>query len=222
MIRNIYGFDDLKNKVKIGEYDDGIEYVGGRIFYIDSNSTATYKFYDANMNEISNVAVGDAPMYSKKLTKGNNKEKYYVFDNTLISNKSWSYYDITTGATGQNIGDGKSNTTTILSITDTTTPITPSLWEWLKNNNTTKLNNCNDWYICSQNELLALKTTADSLGNSMLDSLGNTVSSWFTEYGIWVSDEYAPSGATKWNHYGQGFLGTFKTNSNSVFGIRSF
>ena len=229
MLRTIYGFDDLGRKVPTGSYDDGSKAVGGIIFYIDSNSDETVEFYDAQGNVISNVAVGDTPSYYKVTSAGvSGKEKFYIFDNTLYNNKYWGYKDIDIGNTGKLIGDGKLNSYTVLSITDTSQYASGSVWEWITEQNNNKLNSCNDWYIGSENEIEALRIFSNQQGNSLLDSLGNPVSSWFgtSNLGksIWSSSTFPgyPSSIRHWFKNNQSWAGNSRSVDYSVYAIRSF
>ena len=198
MIRTIYGFDDLGRKVPTGSYDDGLKAVGGRIFYIDSNSDETVKFYDSSFNELSNVAVGDTPSYYKVTSAGiSGKEKYYVYNQELKSgnDRYWGYYNITTGATNQNFGYGKSNTSIILAIEDTS-QYSYSYWTWLKEQNNNSVNGCNDWYIGTKSEYITLKNYIDNNAD------GTIIENIFTNDFIITSTEYNAVGYIFWNKSG--------------------
>ena len=217
MVRTVYYFDDLKRKVPVGHYDDGFMPVGGRIFYIDSNSDETIKFYDSQFQEISNVAIGDTPMYYKVTNVGTSgKEKYYVYDNMtgLVESKWWGYDGITTGATSTSIGSGKSNTSTIISIQDTSSYSSQSMFTYLNDvqNAGTGINNCKDWYIGSRDELTQFK----------LSNLEN----WFPQSGndtpIWCSTEYSNTASLSWQFNFNDWQAQTKTAVNNCFFIRSF
>lgn len=170
MKKNVYGFDDLGKKIKIGEYDDGLLPVGGRIFYIDSNSDETVEFYDAQGNILSNVAVGDTPAYYKVTSAGvSGKEKFYVYNSqgSLIEAPSrWGYYGILTNASGISIGEGKSNTNLVLSVEDTSQ--STSIWDSLKSINNNGLGSCVDWFIGSKNELEELRLYMNSIEDTSI------------------------------------------------------
>ena len=85
-----------------------------------------------------------------------------LVNNVLFySEGSWGYYNITTGATANTIGSGKTNTAKVLAITDTSEcnaahGSIPSIWEWLNDVNSNAYGGCSDWFIGSIAELNAL------------------------------------------------------------------
>ena len=193
-IKNVYGFTDDGKKVKIGEYLEVFP-VGGTIFYIDETSDAAYKFYDANMVELSSVAVGDSPAYYEVITEDSNgKDKYYIYNptNGVVDSKAWGYYNIKTGATSQAIGDGKTNTETILAIEDTSQYASDSIFTWLKSQRENKLGGCDDWFIGSKNEMeqLRLFVVANAGTGDIVD--------FFTDKEVWNSSENDTSLAYAW------------------------
>lgn len=170
MIRNVYGFNDNGKKIKIGEYDDGYNSVGGRIFYIDSNSDETVEFHDAQGNVISNVAVGDTPAYYKVTSAGvSGKEKFYIYNSqgSLIeAPTSWGYSGILTNASGLSVGEGKSNTNLVLSIEYTSQ--STLIWDSLKSINNDRLGSCADWFIGSKDELEELRLYMNSIEDTSI------------------------------------------------------
>lgn len=182
MLRTIYGFDDLGRKIPTGSYDDGYNPVGGRIFYIDSNSDETVKFYDSNFNELSSVAVGDTPSYYKVTSAGvSGKEKYFVYTDTIGENKYWGYYNIEVPVHAYS-EPGKLCTSETLAVEDTSIYHTGSIWEWIVNQNNNNLNYCNDWYIGSNGEIQNLREFLDSSNDSSLINYFNIY-----PYHIWSS-----------------------------------
>lgn len=201
MLHTIYGFDDLGRKVPTGSYDDGALPVGGRIFYIDSNSDETVEFYDAQGNVISNVAVGDMPAYYKVTGAGvSGKDKFYIYNSqgSLIeAPTSWGYQGILTDASGLSIGEGKSNTNLVLSIEYTSQ--STLIWDSLKSINNNKLGSCADWFIGSKNELEELRLYMNSIEDTSIfdnyhyvrsssENDSNRVHTWLIN--SWSSDAY--------------------------------
>lgn len=219
MIRTIYGFDDLGRKVPVGSYDDGYNPVGGRIFYIDSNSDETVEFYDANRNIISNVAVGDTPAYYKVISAGvSGKDKYYIYNSSIGSDKKWSYYHITTGAVDQNIGTGRLNTSTIINIEDTTGYSSQSIWTWLKQYNLSNSNGISDWYIGSKDEMEQLRLYL------VANADGTTIINFFNINYVWCSSENTnPYGdELAFAYQSSGWYALQKNSDKQCCAIRSF
>ena len=154
-----------------------MDIVGGRIFYINSNSDETVKFYDSNFQEIANVAVGDSPAYYQITSEGTSgKAKYYVFDTTYTptytgkfywtykKNGSWVYEEV---GTTDNLGSGKANTLKIMAVRDgeyiTDTADTSSedptetIWWYINYMNTQKVGGCDDWFIGSFQDNVKLR-----------------------------------------------------------------
>lgn len=186
--------------------------VGGIIFYIDNTSDEVVEFYDSNGRYISNVGIGDAPYSYKVINEGvSGKHKYYIYNpDEIAQSKVWGYYDITTGATSNEIGDGRVNTSTILAIEDTSSQAANSIFVWLKTQRTNKLGGCDDWYIGSKKELEQLR---------LLVVLGDD--DFFTNKHVWSSSEERADTSTLW------YDTTWTTGmKSSVFGqccaIRSF
>lgn len=175
--------------------------VGGRIFYINPDSDETVEFYDASGNVLSNVVVGDTPASYKVTDEGTKGiKKYYVYSSTLspappsagvYGTLYWGYYSITTNATGIYIGAGSSNKPLVYAVTDTSGQ-TPSIWEWLTQQNTLKDNGCGDWYIPSKEELGQLQSylAANADGSIIIDFL---TGKWF-----WSSSEADSGAAWMW------------------------
>lgn len=215
MTKDIYAFTDDSEKVKIGtlEFGDTPKRVGGIVYYIDTSATGSYIFYDSNMNPISAPQEGDDYTNCYYVATDADKDKYYVYDNTtgiIIDQYWWGYNNITTGATSQALGGGKTNTASILAITDTSEYATGSIWELLKTNNTNAVNGCNDWYIGSEGDLEYLRYSQ--------------LNDWFYNYSVTSSSELTatkiytwayPEMLSKWSS-------TYKTYQLSFCFIRSF
>ena len=173
--------------------------IGGKIFYDDGDNGATYTFYNADKNEITYTDINslDNAVYYTVDGSGS-KDRFYVvasdfsksdYDSTygvnLGTSKYWGYYGITTSATTNTIGSGKTNTAKVLAITDTSQYASDSIWEWLNDVNSNKYGGCDDWFIGSRAEYDALRETGKA--GSLFDS----------EY-LWSSVERASSRAYLW------------------------
>ena len=218
MVRTVYYFDDLKRKVPVGHYDDGFMPVGGRIFYIDSNSDETVKFYDSQFQEISNVAVGDTPMYYKVTSAGvSGKEKYYVYYPEVYTSLYWTYMDSNynykyeeTGITGSDIGEGKTSTSLIMSI-DNGAYISDfnnrkTIWKKIQEVRDAAIGGCSDWYLPSSSEFFELK--------SIVPDDFNLSRQW--------SFEFNSEQARQWNTNYNSWRGTSKGTTGNITIIRSF
>ena len=168
--------------------------VGGMIFYIDSNSTKTYKFYDSSYNEIQNVAVGDTPAFYEEISEGNGKEKYYVYHDDCYTGLWWTYKKNggfileNISSTSIDIGAGKTNTQIVMSIRDgeyitdhatETSDIYPTLWKTIMNARDAILGGCTDWFCGSKNELEQLRL--------FMAANGSVVTNYFSSQGIFSS-----------------------------------
>lgn len=197
MIRTVYHFDDLGRKVPVGSYDDGSKAVGGRIFYIDSNSDEVVEFYDAQGNPLSNVVVGDTPTYYKVTSTGvSGKEKYYVYYDYEYTISHWSCKEGDTWVnenleTLTSMGSGKSNTNTIMAkdngkyIVSSISPSNyPTVWYMIQSLRTNLTGGCDDWYLGSLEEMEELKLFMDAFESQGITNLFNT-----TSHGFWTSSE---------------------------------
>ena len=196
------------------EPEPEIEYLslGGKVFLDNGDNGATYAFYDSGKNEITYTdlaSLSDAVYYSVEGTP--TKDRFYVvasdsnqadynsdYGVNLSDSLCWGYYGITTDATTNSIGSGKTNTAKVLAITDTSTynlanggPY-QSIWEWLNDVNTNEYGGCNDWFIGSRAEYDALRETgkAGSLFDSMylwsdVERDSNYAYSWNTSSSLW-------------------------------------
>ena len=189
-----------------------VEYLplGGRVFYVNSSggSGAEYHFYDASYNEITDQTVtglANAKYYSKTGTAS--ADKFYVYDTTnkLKSGYIWGYYGTSTGVTGNSIGSGKRNTTTVLKRSDIPSG---SIWEYVKDMRDSKIGGCDDWFIASTAE------------QDQLESSG--LVDWYNNYFIWSSVENASRSAYRWYYSTSYWSNLYKNDTSDVFGCRAF
>lgn len=219
MLRTIYGFDDLGRKVPTGSYDDGLSAVGGRIFYIDPDSDETVKFYDAQGTELQSVAVGDTPTYYKVTSAGvSGKDKYYIY-NQNTGTGAWGYNEIATSVTSTSFGDGKTNTASILNVTDTSSYASTSLWAWLVTQNNNELGGCDDWYIGTREELKKLKSYLDANAD------GTTIINFFLSQDVYAAAESSSFSTTHADSYETSGTWGYSSKTHSEYlcvAIRSF
>lgn len=213
MLKTIYGFDEDGKKVPIGTYNVIPDTkVGGTIFYIDNTADGTYTFYNAQGTQVSAPTVGtDCTGWTYEVT-GASKDKFYVYNQNamfptgrarthLEPDYSWTYLDESkgrvyelVGASGNGIGAGKTNTSTVMTYNNGVYIQGPepsyvgpnysyeeeTIWYICDNFNkgTYTLNGsavsnttgCSDWYVPSMNELLAMK---DAIGASTFANMLN-------------------------------------------------
>ncbi len=145
--------------------------VGGRIYYDDGDNGATYTFYDANGNVISDTSIsGLANAVSYNISGTPTKDRFYVFNNNLQTNKRWGKNGTSISGTLDGIGKGKVNTNICLATTGWESD---SIFTYIQTWNTNNLNGCNDWYIASNAEQDKLKSS-------------NLVN-WYSSNHIWSS-----------------------------------
>ncbi len=175
----VYGINSFGKKVKIGYVDDTLS-DGYKnecpIFYIDPDyNGCVYHFFDKEGEEIIDLHAGDIPYaYSRIGTP--TKDKYYIFYPKHMQDRRWTYYENgsykteSVGGTSSLLGNGKSNTSIILSA-DNGKYVTndsnekETIWYsimTLRNNN---IAGRNDWYIGSKNEYIELKNAKDRNGD---------------------------------------------------------
>ena len=84
--------------------------VGGRIFFIDSESTEEVEFFDIRGRKV-NPKVGSMP-YSYRVTKEGDRPKFWVFNSRMGTWKRWIPYNAryTCLATLEKFGSGAENT----------------------------------------------------------------------------------------------------------------
>ena len=208
-----------------------IKPVGGRIFYIDSGSTKTYKFYDSNFEEISSVAVGDTPMFYEELSEGNGNDKYYVYHDALYTSKCWTYSDSNDEGvyeelgtdTSQSFGTGKSNTAIIMSYNNGIYATSQfyyngiyydTVWKLLKNMRDSAIGGCNDWYVGSPEEYNTLRTYMND-NPSVVENLFGSDHWTSTESDSDAINKARKRKSSAWFSQGKGDLG-------KVIAIRSF
>lgn len=195
--------------------------VGGKIFFIDDTAAgATYHFYDSSGNEIQDISVGDEPTsYSVEGTP--TKDKFYVFNNQLLTSKVWTYqqdgdwvYNLL--GTSTDVGQGRNNTDIVMAADEGKyVAQSNSIWHYLDIANTTdKPGGCDDWFVPSKDE-------ADKL-RLAVDSDGNTLVTWFTNNYIWSSSENNNVAPWYWHYSYQAWSYYYKNDTNGVFWTRSF
>lgn len=203
---------------------DNARPLGGKIFYIDpTDNGATYTFYDESGKKVKGTTVSElasAKYYVKSGTS--TADKVYVFDNDLVTSKRWTYYENggyiqeqVLSAEAYGIGQGKIATQTIMAksdgkyVTDNSDG-KATIWYVCNGANNSNKGGYSDWFIPSQNELNALKTS------------GVAPSNWFSENYIWTSSEVSWDYTIAWNYRNQRFENTYKSNTNGCVLIRSF
>lgn len=181
--------------------------VGGVIFYINTSVADTYTFFNASGDRVSAPTVGtDCTNWTyAKTGTGDRFYAYYGF----ISSKQWGYYNIKTSATGNSIGAGKTNSSKILAITDTSGYYSGSIWEYIKSMRTNKTNGCDDWFVGCNAEYNELKSSG--------------IVSWFSSYNIWSSCEQDRELAASWSYRLKFWLTAEKTSTQfNLIPIRAF
>lgn len=184
--------------------------VGGTIFYIDSGSTNTYTFYNAQGQEVSAPSVGTDCTNWTYTKSGSSVDKFYVYESTTgaVADRNWGYYYITTSATGNSIGAGKTNTSKVLAITDTSEYASSSIWEYIRDMRVNKVNGCDDWFIGCPAEY-------DKLGSS-----GTTGASWFSSKYVWSSREH--NSVQSYRHSSAWYQSEKRQTVNVLIPIRAF
>ena len=222
-IADVYGFTGMGKKIKIAHMKEhSLECfpVGGTIFYIDETADGVYEFYDINENLIHNVKVGDRPYAYRVVTPGT-KDKYYVYHDELYTSLAWGMSGTPTGATGTEIGTGKSNTAKLLA-TDAVSS-TNTIWYKLQQIRNASTGDCNDWFVPSKDEIEKLRLAVNSgsiTGGAIAES--SYEGSVFKNQYLWSSSEYSSNNAWFWNSYNQIWANRGKHNDYLVFFARAF
>ena len=195
--------------------------IGGKIFYIDDTADGTYSFYDAEGNLMSDVSVGSTPSYCKVLTAGS-KDKYYVYHDKLYNSLTWGMSGTPTGATGTEIGTGKSNTAKLLA-TDAVSS-TNTIWYKLQQIRNASTGDCNDWFVPSKDEIEKLRLAVNSgsiTGGAIAGS--SYAGSVFKSKYLWSSSESSAQRAWLWGYSSQAWNDAYgKSDRLSVFFARAF
>ena len=194
--------------------------VGGAIFYIDSSADGVYEFYNINGELISDVAVGDKP-YSYRIITPGSKDKYYILHDEPYTSLRWTYYKngsyvyTSLGATGTEIGTGKSNTATVLAADDGAYAAAnsngyPTIWYKLQQIRNAYTGGNNDWFVPSQREMQQALMA------------GLIPSPYHNSY-LWSSSELSSDSRTAWSVRDTSAGSSDKsTTSLPVFFIRAF
>lgn len=220
------GRNIIQGKTKVGGTNYDILFggdllpIGGRIFYIDDYPNgANYKFFDAEGIRLTDLSVGgleDAMYYSVSGTP--EFDKFYVYattDGTPSSNILVSSYYGWGGeysqqyATGNYFGAGKENSEICLYSLGSDNR---SIWGWLKSINDSVKNGNSDWFIGSQIEVDAIRTS-DTSGASIFKS----------QY-LWASTEISDTNAYSWYYNYQNWerTGLRKSGNSKSVAMRSF
>lgn len=187
--------------------------VGGIIFYINTSSTNTYRFYNAQGQEVSAPSVGTDCTGWAYYKSGTDVDKFYAYYPTRLSSpaRSWGS-GITAGAYDDSIGSGKTNTQKVLAVTSA--PPEGCIWQYIiymRNNN---INGCNDWFV-------GCPTEYDQLRNS-----GTTGASWFTDSAglVWSSRENESNtlNAFFWNKNNSRWTTVAKHSTMALIPIQAF
>lgn len=130
--------------------------VGGRIFYIHNDNGTTYKFYDRNMNLITDQTVSGLANAAYYSIKGHpTADKFYVSHLSRYTG-GWCYGSYRPILSVNTIGSGKSNTALFLANIPST--ITNSIFVMIRDffnsgNYPSYDLGCFDWYIGSMAEI---------------------------------------------------------------------
>lgn len=230
-VLNAESMNDLEDRIynefklvwqTIGQLGDLLP-VGGRIFYIDNDSDEVIQFFDENKQPLFDVEVGDTPAYYLVVKPSTNeKAKYYIYNPSIGEEKYWGYYMILTDVKSIAIGTGKTNTSAILSIYDTSEYNHDNIWTWLLEQRTNRLGGCDDWYIGSMGEIEELKQylIANADGETIIDFIkGQGMSHYIS---VWASTEYNDEAAKKRGDASWIYDGVSKRSVGRCCAIRSF
>lgn len=182
--------------------------VGGRIFYIDSDNGATYKFWDSNDNVLSTQTVAGLANATKyQVISGvPSSDKFYVYNPTLENWRAWGKSGTLIDITTDGIGKGKTNTNTALAQSGWETG---TIFSYIQYCRAMSVGSCDDWYIGSVAE-------QDQLRQSGLVN-------WYSvaTIQIWTSVEETAQSAYTWIN---NRTAVFDKSSNMCrcFAMRSF
>lgn len=189
--------------------------VGGKIFYVNSEGSGVYTFYDSSHNVLSTqtvVGLNDAVTYDYVgPAPGLDKvDKFFVYDvNGIISNRLyWGPLNTVVGVSANTIGSGKINSNII--ITNYASSMTNFyIWPNIINKRNNLVGGCNDWYVGSMAEI-------DQL------ILSGLAPSMFLYYSPWSSCEASAQNGYVWDQTTSNWVSVFKSSSGAGFAIRSF
>lgn len=163
-LKKLYAISESGALVEIGKHletDPNLFPVGGKIFYIDSNSDETVKFYDQNGDVINSVSVGDTPYAYKVTNPGTSgKDKYYVYYDSIYTLKTWApseYQETFIGGTSRDFGSGKLNTQIVMAYSSGALIAGDAVWYQIKQMRDNLYGGCDDWYLPSEKEIYALR-----------------------------------------------------------------
>lgn len=191
--------------------------VGGKIFYINTSGTATYEFKNASGTAVSAPSVGtDCTNWTYRYDLDEyNKDRFYVFcPGRAVGGNYWSRYGSSTGATGNSIGSGRTNTNTAYNaITDHNNTIWIVIYIF---NVQQKIGGCSDWYLPCPAEF-------EKLTSSGVDITSYT----YYSSDFWTSREYEYDSNYAYYYYKSGSGWTLSINEKASYSfagipIRSF
>lgn len=235
---NLYMLSSIGTKVRSGHLmreEEGFDYVGGCIFYIDSTSEEEVEFFDYYGEPIEHITVGMRP-YAYRVTTPdpNGKKKYYIFYPQIWGSKRWTWYDTETDpenpayvynslGTTNTIGSGKTNTDIVMAadngkyITNNSTGVA-TVWYIIKQMRDGNYGGCNDWFLASRAELEELRLFMNAHPEVLTEL---NITNWFSNNHIWSSAENSAQNAWVWNYNAQFWDGTDKNGSYSGCGVRA-
>ena len=194
--------------------------IGGTI-YLDTGAEAgvTYTFYDASYNQITytNIdSLANAKYYSVSGTP--TKDRFYVIG-PQISSKEWGAYgtDVTAWgvSTSETAYNGKANTNVMIShlasVKDSSGG-TNTIWHWLQTQNNANYGGSNDWFIPSEAELEAMRTSGKN------SSLFNSSSVWSAS----ASSSNPSNGSWYWDYYYSGWSDCTRYLNYGCVAVRAF
>ena len=191
--------------------------VGGRIFFIDNESTEEVEFFDIRGRKV-NPKVGSMP-YSYRVTKEGDRPKFWVFNSRMGTWKRWIPYNTryTCLATLEKFGSGAENTEKAIEAFGIVYgKDRDTIWDFIIEMRALKVCGCDDWFVPSREEMVKLREffTANKGPDQLVDPFDITL--------LWSSSGPSSSYAWLWTYYDQAWGYSYKGNYFSVCGVRAF